>query len=178
MPSLEFADVCTVSLKKMSSLSFSGVVTLLRITLALPLSVATLPIGSSAGACVGAAVAGSGAAGAAGVCACARCVRPPVVSSAASGFWSISKGNGIAERLGAPPSTRQPSSGSTNESRNVTMGSRGGEGRRRGDNKYDSFRALGKPVAERPLNAAFGFAAARDAAGPQTGLPYFDGAGL
>jgi len=47
-----------------------------------------------------------------------------------------------------------------------------------GDGKYDSFRALGKPVAERPLNAAFGFAAARDAAGPQTGLPYFDGAGL
>src|SRR6185436_20887575 len=70
----------------MSSLTLSGVVLSSRITLALPVTVATLPIGSS-GACasvagaVASGVAGSGAAvaGAAGcegsVCACANCVR-------------------------------------------------------------------------------------------------------
>ena len=64
----------------MSSLTLSGVVLLLRITLALPVTVATLPIGSS-GACASAAgaaasgAAGSGAAGCAGAgCACANCV--------------------------------------------------------------------------------------------------------
>ena len=65
----------------MSSLTLSGVVLSLRITLALPVTVATLPIGSSgASAAVASGVAGSGAAaaGAAGcegsVCACASCV--------------------------------------------------------------------------------------------------------
>src|SRR6185437_9707975 len=66
----------------MSSLTLSGVVLSLRITLALPVTVATLPIGSS-GACASAAGAfasGVGVAGAAGcggsVCACASCVSP------------------------------------------------------------------------------------------------------
>ena len=64
----------------MSSLTLSGVVLLLRITLALPVTVATLPIGSSgASAAVASGVAGSGAvAGAVGCegsfCACASCV--------------------------------------------------------------------------------------------------------
>src|SRR4051794_28617726 len=65
----------------MSSLTLSGVVWSLRITLAFPVTVATLPIGSSgASAVVASGVAGSGA-GAAGVadgegsvCACASCV--------------------------------------------------------------------------------------------------------
>ncbi len=52
----------------MSSLSLSGSEFLLRITVAVPVSVATLPIGSAAGACAGAfavdeGVAGEGVAG-------------------------------------------------------------------------------------------------------------------
>src|SRR4051794_10857970 len=68
----------------MSSLILSAIAVLLRITLAVPVSAATLPIGSS-GACAsvaGADVGGAGvAAGAAGVCGtgagctCASCVR-------------------------------------------------------------------------------------------------------
>ena len=73
-PSDEFAAVCTTSLRKMSSLTLSGMALLLRVTVAVPVTVATLPIGSS-GARASAArdAAGSGAAaGAAGVCgACA-----------------------------------------------------------------------------------------------------------
>src|SRR3954463_4936163 len=71
----------------MSSLTLSGVVWSLRITLAFPVTVATLPIGSSgASAVVASGVAGSGAGAAGGggaagvadgegsVCACASCV--------------------------------------------------------------------------------------------------------
>src|SRR5215472_14038733 len=50
MPSEAPADVCTESLRKMSSLSFSAIESLLRMTVAVPVSVATFPIGSSAGA--------------------------------------------------------------------------------------------------------------------------------
>ena len=58
----------------MSSLTLSGVVLSLRITLALPVTVATLPTGSS-GACASAAgVAGSDVAGSGAACACASCV--------------------------------------------------------------------------------------------------------
>src|SRR6185369_2370614 len=58
----------------MSSLTLSGVVLSLRITLALPVTFATLPIGSSGAS---AAVASGGAAGCVGsVCACASCVGP------------------------------------------------------------------------------------------------------
>src|SRR6478672_7685214 len=65
----------------MSSLTLSGVVLSLRITLALPVTVATLPIGSSgasaavASGVVGSVAAAAGAAGCVGsVCACASCV--------------------------------------------------------------------------------------------------------
>src|SRR6476659_5917790 len=67
----------------MSSLTLSGVVLSLRITLALPVTVATLPIGSSgasaavASGVVGSVAAAAGAAGCVGsVCACAICVGP------------------------------------------------------------------------------------------------------
>src|SRR5882757_11100129 len=73
----------------MSSLTLSGVVWSLRITLALPVTVATLPIGSSgASAAVASGVAGSGAAaagaadGEGSVCACANCVRPDEAAEA------------------------------------------------------------------------------------------------
>src|SRR3954465_13291747 len=84
----------------MSSLTLSGVVWSLRITLALPVTVATLPIGSSGvSAVVASGVAGSGAgaggagggsgAGAVGaadgegsVSACANCVRPGEAAAA------------------------------------------------------------------------------------------------
>ena len=48
MPSFDLADVSTMSLAKISSRNNSGVVALLRVTVALPVSVATLPIGSPA----------------------------------------------------------------------------------------------------------------------------------
>src|ERR1044072_1355140 len=75
----------------MSSLTLSGVVLSLRITLALPVTVATLPIGSSGGsAVVAAGVDGSGAGGAGvgggegagSVWACANCVRPGEAAAA------------------------------------------------------------------------------------------------
>jgi len=48
MPSDELAAVCTTSFRKMSSLSLSGIAALLRVTVAVPVTIATLPIGSSA----------------------------------------------------------------------------------------------------------------------------------
>src|SRR4051812_24091327 len=75
----------------MSSFGLSGAVSLLRVRLALPVNVATLPIGSSAG-CVSAAVpaaspaAGAGAAGVAGAagagCAWANCIRSAAAAKA------------------------------------------------------------------------------------------------
>src|SRR6478752_9053690 len=79
----------------MSSLGLSGVVSLLRVTLALPLTVATLPIGSSTACCAsdaGAAVE-LGAVG----CACAR-------------------------TLGVPTTVQQATSKSANESRRCIGG--------------------------------------------------------
>src|SRR5271165_5773519 len=71
MPSEELEDVCTWSLRKISSRRCSGSEFLLRITVAMPVSVATLPIGSlpaagvdeSAGAGADGVAAGTGASG-------------------------------------------------------------------------------------------------------------------
>src|SRR3954462_994267 len=65
MPSEELAAVRTTSFRKMSSLSLSGILALLRVTVAVPVMIATLPIGSSGGCASAAGAAGSGA-GAAG----------------------------------------------------------------------------------------------------------------
>jgi hypothetical protein len=73
-PRVEFAEVCNTSFRKMSSFSFSGVDALLRVTAALPVRVATFPIGSSAAGCA-AAGAETGAfcgAGAGAGCTCAK----------------------------------------------------------------------------------------------------------
>lgn len=75
-PSVELACVCRMSPWKMSSCSLSGVELLLRVTVALPVRVATLPIGSSA-----AAGAGEGAAAGAGV-------RSSQCRCALSGVWT------------------------------------------------------------------------------------------
>src|SRR5438067_1631878 len=71
----------------MSSFSLSAIESLLRMTVATPVSAATFPIGSSLAAC-----AGAGAAGAAGVCGagacagwvCASRIRPDVSSARAA----------------------------------------------------------------------------------------------
>src|SRR5450631_1499836 len=68
-PSVELAEVCSRSLRKISSCSLSVVAVLLRVTVALPVSVATLPIGSSLVAGLGGLAAVAGEVG--GVCACA-----------------------------------------------------------------------------------------------------------
>src|SRR5215475_450970 len=72
------ADVCTVSFRKMSSFSFSAIESLLRMTVAVPVMVATLPIGSPAGAAAGAGggVPGVGACGEGAGWAWASRVRP------------------------------------------------------------------------------------------------------
>src|SRR5665213_2986628 len=120
-PSVEFAEVCSTSLRKMSSCSLSGVATLLRVTVALPVRVATLPIGSSVAA---AGCAGEGAVAGAGACAgwaCADRVRPDIVS-ALTGQGPVSLGADIATALAAPESTRQPTSQTAKENRcRVTM---------------------------------------------------------
>ncbi|MGY3192684.1 hypothetical protein ACVIWU_002050 [Bradyrhizobium sp. USDA 4509] len=95
MPSEEVPDVATSSLAKMSSRICSGVAVLLRVTVAVPVSVATLPIGSGAAGCAlaaGAGVAGAGVAGAgvggvalgAGAGACAGCACASRVKSGAA----------------------------------------------------------------------------------------------
>jgi len=97
---------------------------LLRVTVALPVSVATLPTGSSAVAC-----AGEGAVAAAGACAyagwiCANLVRPDSVFTEA-GIGPTSIGEGIAKTFTVPASAKQPTSESGNENRRrVTMESR------------------------------------------------------
>src|ERR1700747_2493317 len=113
MPSEAPVDVCTVSLRKMSSLSLSAIEFLLRMTVAVPTSVATLPIGSSARA--GEADAeGAGEASGAGVaagcvgegdgvgsgCACANCILSALASSPANRAPS-SSGGSIAGGWGA-----------------------------------------------------------------------------
>src|SRR6478609_789327 len=69
-PSVEFAEVCSTSFRKMSSCNLSGVGVLLRVTVAVPVKVATFPIGSSSAGCA--------SAGAAAGAACASRVRPYV----------------------------------------------------------------------------------------------------
>src|SRR5665213_2336097 len=118
-PSVEFAEVCSTSLRKMSSCSLSGVATLLRVTVALPVRVATLPIGSSVAA---AGCAGEGAVTGAGAgWACANRVRPDI-ASAVTGEDPVSLGADIATALAAPESIRQPTSQTAKENRcRVTM---------------------------------------------------------
>src|ERR1700687_471508 len=116
-PSAEFADVCNTSFRNMSSCSLSGIEFLLRTTVALPISVATFPIGSSAAACAGeGAVVGAGAG-----CVCASLVASDVAPTE-SGTGPTSVEDRIAEARGAQASIRQPSSESANENRRlVTM---------------------------------------------------------
>src|SRR5580692_3673004 len=116
-PSVEFADVCSTSFRKMSSLSLSGVAALLRVTVAAPVRVATLPIGSSAtgGAGDGAVTgAGAGAVDGAGACACAcagwACASLVGSETAADGTGErpASTGDGMAQALPLPASMTQP----------------------------------------------------------------------
>src|SRR5256885_15066341 len=83
-PSDELCAVCTTSLRKISSFGLSGIAVLLRVTVAVPTTAATLPIGSSgaasaagaAGAGVGAGgLGGAGAGGGGGAGAGAGCAR-------------------------------------------------------------------------------------------------------
>src|ERR1700677_1437526 len=111
----------------MSSCSLSGVEALLRVTVALPVSVATLPIGSADAAWVGAAAAaGARVAGRAVVgagCACADWVEPDIARRAADAF-PASIGDGIAKTFAVPANIRQPRSQIANGSRCViTTGS-------------------------------------------------------
>jgi hypothetical protein len=92
-PSAEFACVCSTSPWKMSSCRRSGADALLRVTVALPVSVATLPIGSAS-----AEGAGEGAAAGAGACAgwvCASRFRPDLASDIGAAC-SVPKGGAIA----------------------------------------------------------------------------------
>src|SRR5262245_2765518 len=80
----------------MSSLSLSATESLLRITVATPFRVATLPIGSSDAAGVGE---GAGVAAGAGVCAgwaCANLERPGLASSIVADAELTPVGAGIA----------------------------------------------------------------------------------
>jgi hypothetical protein len=122
MPSEELAEVCTVSLRKMSSRSLSAIESLLRMTVATPVRVTTFPIGSSAEA--GAAAGLCGAAGCAGWF-CASRIRPEIAAILA---WrlidvgSSSVGEGIAKTFAVPPSMTQARSESANGNRSdVTM---------------------------------------------------------
>jgi len=91
----------------MSSFGLSAIESLLRMAVALPVSVATFPIGSSAAA--------GAAAGAYAGWVCASFVRPDVAPTV-SRACPTSMGEGIAKTF-APPSTRQPRSQSANENR-------------------------------------------------------------
>jgi hypothetical protein len=112
---------------------------LLRITVAVPVSVATFPIGSSAAAGAGAApgAAGAGTAPGKGVgegvgpgtgagagWVCASFVAPDIAATPSDGF-SSSIGEGIAITRAIPASMKQPTSESAIESRRrVTTKSR------------------------------------------------------
>src|ERR1700733_7995979 len=120
----------------MSSCGLSGVAALLRVTVAVPVSVATFPIGSAgaAGAAaaggVGAAAGAGGTAGAgvpagagAGVgCACAKFVGPDLASIAAG---ASAASNGAAKTFAVPASMKQRSSQVANGSRCIVTGSPG-----------------------------------------------------
>ena len=118
-PSVEFAEVCSASLRKMSSCSLSGVEVLLRVTVALPVSVATLPIGSSAAGWAAEGAAAGAWAGAAGW-ACANRIRPGVASSVTC---PASTDDGIAKTLAVPASKKLPKSQTASKNRRITNGS-------------------------------------------------------
>ena len=105
----------------MSSRSLTGSEFLLRMTVTVPVSVATLPIGSSVCAGAGAGAAGSGVCGVCGACACASRVEAVLVSFAAAGRGSRSVYGGIAETCCVPPNSKQPKSGNVSKNRYVTM---------------------------------------------------------
>jgi hypothetical protein len=91
----------------MSSLSRSGVSVSLRVTVATPVSVATLPIGSSGALCWSGAVAASPA-GVGGVCACASRTRGAAPSIGRA--RPPSAGAGIAPAAETGLSARKPTS--------------------------------------------------------------------
>ncbi|HEY4114553.1 MAG TPA: hypothetical protein VGM17_10890, partial [Rhizomicrobium sp.] len=143
-PSVEFAEVCTTSFRKMSSCTLSGVGVLLRVTVALPVRVATFPIGSSSAGC-----ASAGAAAGAGACAgraCAILVRPDVAPPPAC-IRAVS-----ASALAVPPSNR---SASQMIWQNVTCASRCFITMPTLDTPEDpnAVRRLGTPPAECRMNA-------------------------
>jgi hypothetical protein len=95
----------------------SGVGTLLRVTVAVPVRVATLPIGSLTGAWPGSCAGGDGAGatiGGAGVGAgwvCANCIAPEIACGASD------TGEDTAHPFADPASARQQTSPIANESR-------------------------------------------------------------
>src|ERR1700722_13723331 len=104
----------------MSSCSLSAVEFLLRMAVAMPVSVATFPIGSSASAGGGAVAGGGGEGGAGrgrGPVGGGHFVGGPDTSSTGTDFCTISSGDGIANRLAAPVSMKPPASQSANENR-------------------------------------------------------------
>src|SRR5258707_5253974 len=121
-PSDEFVEVCSTSLRKISSLGFSGVASLLRVTVALPVNAATLPIGSSFAACasVVASVAGGvgkGVAAGVGVFigwVCASLVALGIASTKIGGC-PTSKGDGMAKTFPMPARMRQHASQTAKE---------------------------------------------------------------
>jgi hypothetical protein len=145
-PSVELADVCNTSPWKMSSLRLSGVAAFLRVTVALPVRVATLPIGSIAGAwscaggwagvCAGTGVAaGAGGAGVGAGWICANSIEPEVASGV-SGQSLASTGEGIAKTFVVPARRKQQRSQSVNEGRyRVTIKSGASNGTE--DSRFD-----------------------------------------
>ena len=113
-----------VVVDRMSSFSLSGVAALLRVTVALPVSVATLPIGSSLAAGAGV-VAGAGAGACAG-CVCASFVESEIASHVRE--KSSCGGDGIATAFAAPASMKPPTSQSAKNRCLVTIGNPGKKG--------------------------------------------------
>ena len=153
----EAGEVCTVSSRKMSSLSFSAIESWLRITVATPFSVATLPISSSEGVCAGEAVAGSCACGA---CACASRAGSVLASSITGVVMSTPAGDGIAERCCVPPTSKQPRRANASKNRYVTMKPRLGREEAwqgtglAGKLSMTRFDGLRSPPPERSVNDA------------------------
>src|SRR6266480_1970103 len=102
----------------MSSLSLSGIEFLLRMTVALPVRVATLPIGSSFELCASVGWAGEGVAGAgtgAGW-AWANLIAPDIACMRAGGC-PVSRGDGIAKAFDTLAGTRQVRSQTAKQNR-------------------------------------------------------------
>src|SRR5664279_5011874 len=103
----------------MSSCSLSGVADLLRVTVALPVSVATFPIGSSLAGWSGGLAAVAGEVGGVGACAI---VIGREVAACTSATGSLPSGDGIAKTPAAPAGMTAQTSQSAKESRGrVTM---------------------------------------------------------